>query len=170
MKKLFVLISIFFCQITVSFAQSTLHDISTENTTESTIVESTENDLTSLFTIHEDSNIDMYEFVEQSAMTMNAEDIIIDVFLVLIGALIGGFLVYYYSKRKIYTILEEERVYYLDYPPLKTEKSIFHYITLFHVLKRRKDSYKRLNTGLKKRIEELEAEYINLKEKSSIGK
>lgn len=166
MKKLFVIISILFCQMTVSMALSTLNDISTQ----SAIVESAENDFNDLSTTVEDTNIGMYEYVEQAAMAMSAKEIVIGVFLIFIGALIGGSLVYYYSKRKIHNILQEERVYYLDYPPLKTEKSIFHYITLFHVLKKRKDSYKRHNTELKMEMDELEAENASLKGKIAIGR
>lgn len=132
------------------------------------IVESTENVSLDLSNVQEDSNMSMFEYVEQSAVALSGKEIFIYILLILIGALTGGFLTFYYSKRKIYTILEEERVYYLDYPPLKTEKSVFHYITLFHILKRRKDSYKRQNKDLKKEMNELELEIDRLKEKLTI--
>ena len=145
-------------------AQSALNVYSPQ----SVIVENTENVSVNPSKDQEDSNVNIYEYLEQSTVTMSGKEIFIYILLVLIGALIGGFLTFYYSKRKIYTILEEERVYYLDYPPLKTEKSIFHYITLFHILKRRKDSYKRQNKDLKKEMNELELEIDRLKEKLTI--
>lgn len=132
------------------------------------IVESEGNVSVDLSNVQEDSNISMFEYVDQSAMTLSGKEIFLYILLILIGALTGAFLTFYYSKRKIYIILEEERVYYLDYPPLKTEKSIFHYITLFHILKRRKDSYKRHNNDLKKEMNELELEIVRLKEKLTI--
>lgn len=135
---------------------------------QSIIVENIENVSVNPSKGQEDSNVKTYEYLEQSTVTMSGKEIFIYILLVLIGALIGGFSTFYYSKRKIYTILEEERVYYLDYPPLKTEKSIFHYITLFHFLKRRKDSYKRQNKDLKKEMNELELEIDRLKEKLTI--
>lgn len=145
-------------------AQSALNVYSPQ----SIIVENTENVSVNPSKGQEDSNVNIYEYLEQSTVTMSGKEIFIYILLVLIGALIGGFSTFYYSKRKIYTILEEERVYYLDYPPLKTEKSIFHYITLFHILKRRKDSYKRQNKELKKEMNELELEIDRLKEKLTI--
>ena len=145
-------------------AQSALNVYSPQ----SIIVENTENVSVNPSKGQEDSNVNIYEYLEQSTVTMSGKEIFIYILFVLIGALIGGFLTFYYSKRKIYTILEEERVYYLDYPPLKTEKSIFHYITLFHILKRRKDSYKRQNKELKKEMNELELEIDRLKEKLTI--
>lgn len=145
-------------------AQSALNVYSPQ----SIIVENTENVSVNPSKGQEDSNVNIYEYLEQSTVTMSGKEIFIYILLVLIGALIGGFSTFYYSKRKIYTILEEERVYYLDYPPLKTEKSIFHYITLFHILKRRKDSYKRQNKDLKKEMNELELEIDRLKEKFTI--
>ncbi len=135
---------------------------------QSIIVENNENVSVNPSKGQEDSNVKTYEYLEQSTVTMSGKEIFIYILFVLIGALIGGFSTFYYSKRKIYTILEEERVYYLDYPPLKTEKSIFHYITLFHFLKRRKDSYKRQNKDLKKEMNELELEIDRLKEKLTI--
>ena len=145
-------------------AQSALNVYSPQ----SIIVENNENVSVNPSKGQEDSNVKTYEYLEQSTVTMSGKEIFIYILLVLIGALIGGFSTFYYSKRKIYTILEEERVYYLDYPPLKTEKSIFHYITLFHILKRRKDSYKRQNKDLKKEMNELELEIDRLKEKLTI--
>lgn len=145
-------------------AQSALNVYSPQ----SIIVENTENVSVNPSKGQEDSNVNIYEYLEQSTVTMSGKEIFIYILLVLIGALIGGFSTFYYSKRKIYSILEEERVYYLDYPPLKTEKSIFHYITLFHILKRRKDSYKRQNKELKKEMNELELEIDRLKEKLTI--
>ncbi len=145
-------------------AQSALNVYSPQ----SIIVENNENVSVNPSKGQEDSNVKTYEYLEQSTVTMSGKEIFIYILFVLIGALIGGFLTFYYSKRKIYTILEEERVYYLDYPPLKTEKSIFHYITLFHILKRRKDSYKRQNKDLKKEMNELELEIDRLKEKLTI--
>ena len=150
--------------MTTSMAQSALNVYSPQ----SIIVENTENVSVNPSKGQEDSNVNIYEYLEQSTVTMSGKEIFIYILLVLIGALIGGFSTFYYSKRKIYTILEEERVYYLDYPPLKTEKSIFHYITLFHILKRRKDSYKRQNKDLKKEMNELELEIDRLKEKFTI--
>lgn len=145
-------------------AQSALNVYSPQ----SIIVENNENVSVNPSKGQEDSNVKTYEYLEQSTVTMSGKEIFIYILFVLIGALIGGFLTFYYSKRKIYTILEEERVYYLDYPPLKTEKSIFHYITLFHILKRRKDSYERQNKDLKKEMNELELEIDRLKEKLTI--
>lgn len=150
--------------MTTSMAQSALNVYSPQ----SIIVENNENVSVNPSKGQEDSNVKTYEYLEQSTVTMSGKEIFIYILFVLIGALIGGFLTFYYSKRKIYTILEEERVYYLDYPPLKTEKSIFHYITLFHILKRRKDSYKRQNKDLKKEMNELELEIDRLKEKLTI--
>lgn len=130
------------------------------------IIENYQRDLTQLSSNVNVSNMNMFEYIEETALAVNGKEILVNIFMLLLGLVIGVWLVYSYSKRKIYTILDEERVYYLDYPPLKTEKSIFHYITLFHVLKRRKDSYKRHNKDLKKRIDELEIENLSLKEKS----
>ena len=145
-------------------AQSALNVYSPQ----SIIVENNENVSVNPSKGQEDSNVKTYEYLEQSTVTMSVKEIFFFILFVRIGVLIEGFLTFYYSKRKIYTILEEERVYYLDYPPLKTEKSIFHYITLFHILKRRKDSYKRQNKDLKKEMNELELEIDRLKEKFTI--
>lgn len=134
------------------------------------IIESYQRDLSKLSSNVNVSNMSMYEYVEKSALAVNGKETLVNILMLLLGVVIGVWLIYSYSKRKIYTILEEERVYYLDYPPLKSEKSIFHYITLFHVLKRRKDSYKRHNKDLKKQIEELEQENVSLKEKHLIVK
>lgn len=98
-----------------------------------------------------------FNFDETTESHFTAKNILMIILIFIIGLVVGAFGVYYYSKQKVYSILKEERVYYLDYPPLKNEKSIFHYITLFHVLKRRKDTYKRLNHELRKDMEILEA-------------
>ena len=97
-----------------------------------------------------------FTFNDLSPSVITTKGVLTIISIFMLGLLVGAWLVFYFTKRKIYSILKEERVYYLDYPPLKTEKSIFHYITLFHVLKRRKDSYKRRNRELQKAIEELE--------------
>lgn len=106
-----------------------------------------------------------FKFDETMEFHFTAKNILIVTSLFILGLVIGAFGVYYYSKRRVYSILKEERVYYLDYPPLKNEKSIFHYITLFHVLKRRKDTYKRINHELRKAMEQMEAENSKLKQK-----
>lgn len=92
---------------------------------------------------------------EESSISFNKTYLFLYSLIFFIGLIIGAFAVFIFSKKKIYKILREERVYYLDYPPLKNEKSIFHYITLFHILKRRKDSYKIRNAQLRQQMEEL---------------
>lgn len=128
--------------------------------------ESSNGDLLTLNS-HQDSIAEsMIEFDDASELTISTLVWFILLSVFAVGAFIGAWLVFYFSKRKIYSILQEERVYYLDYPPLKSEKSIFRYITLFHVLKRRKDSYKRLNLQLRKEMEQLKSENDELKSKS----
>ena len=116
---------------------------------------------------HQDASAEnMIVFDDASALTISTRVWFILLSVFAVGAFIGAWFVFYFSKRKIYSILQEERIYYLDYPPLKAEKSIFHYITLFHILKRRKDSYKKLNLQLRKEMEQLESENDELKSKS----
>lgn len=118
------------------------------------------------FTSSEDILSDnTFKFDKVSKSYNTAKSVLVIASIFIAGLLVGAWGVFYYTRQKIYSILEEERVYYLDYPPLKSEKSIFHYITLFHVLKRRKDTYKRLNYELRKEMELLEAENSQLKGK-----
>ncbi len=128
--------------------------------------ESSNEDLLTLNPHQDASAENMIVFDDASALTISTRVWFILLSVFAVGAFIGAWFVFYFSKRKIYSILQEERIYYLDYPPLKAEKSIFHYITLFHVLKRRKDSYKRLNLQLRKEMEQLESENDELKSKS----
>lgn len=129
------------------------------------IIGNYEKDLSSFAEAPKTSIENTFQFNEPSKVLITTKMMIIYFLLVLLGVLIGASFVYSFSKRKIYSILREERVYYLDYPPLKSEKSIFHYITLFHVLKRRKDSYKKHNMELKTELESLELENSELKHK-----
>ncbi|MDD4727139.1 MAG: hypothetical protein PHN55_00090 [Dysgonamonadaceae bacterium] len=107
----------------------------------------------------------LYTFDDDPKLFVSTKQSLILLLIFICGGIIGGWIVFYFSKRRIYSILEEERVYYLDYPPLKTEKSIFHYITLFHVLKRRKDSYKNHSRTLKNQMDNMELENQKLKDK-----
>lgn len=135
------------------------------NKMQSEIIDRYQNHLSSLAKAPTLSVENAYEFNDPNKINITTRMILLYTLLVLIGVLIGGWLVFSFSKRKIYSILNEEKVYYLDYPPLKTEKSIFHFITLFHILKRRKDSYKKHNMDLKKELEMLELENSELKKK-----
>lgn len=128
------------------------------NKKEIEILEAYERDLALLATPTAVAAENIFEFDDAPNFTLSTKGVFISVSILIVGMLFGGWLVFFYSKHKIYSILEEERVYYLDYPPLKSEKSIFHFITLFHVLKRRKDSYKRHNAEMKKKLEQLEFE------------
>jgi len=112
------------------------------------------------------SAVNTFQFDDSAFSKITTKGVLIVFSIFSVGILLGGWLVFFFSKRKIYSILEEERVYYLDYPPLRSEKSIFHYITLFHILKRRKDSYKSHSSELKKQMDELETENIELKKKN----
>lgn len=159
MKKTLFLISILFCLITMSMAQTASSDYSTQNV----LTESNEKEIANLSDSESDLSISKFEYVDQSAISLSGKEVFIYMALFLIGVFIGGWVTFYYSKKNIYSILDEERVYYLDYPPLKSEKSLFHYITLFHVLKRRKDSYKKHNKELRKEIDSIELENSALK-------
>lgn len=98
----------------------------------------------------------VFQFDDYPIPVITTKRVLILFLIFIIGVFLGGWSVFYFSKRKIYSILENEKAYYLDYRPLKTEKSIFRYITLFHVLKKRKDSCKRHNLELRAQMEELE--------------
>lgn len=91
----------------------------------------------------------------------------------LIGLLLGGSLVFFISKRKIYSILDFEKDKYLHDLRLSGETFIFKYIGLFYVLKKRKEDYKneidgkngdKSNILLKEQIETLKRENLKLKQ------
>ena len=147
--------------------KATASEIKTENwdKTQSEIIAKYQKSLVSFAKAPKPSVENTFQFNEPSKIFITSRMIILYTMLVLIGVLIGASFVFFFSRSKIYSILSEERVYYLDYPPLKTEKSIFHFITLFHILKRRKDSYKKHNLDLKKELEVLELENSELKQK-----
>lgn len=91
----------------------------------------------------------------------------------LIGLLLGGSLVFFISKRKIYSILYFEKDKYLHDLRLSGKTFIFKYIGLFYVLKKRKEDYKneidskngdKSNVLLKEQIETLKRENLKLKQ------
>ena len=129
------------------------------------IIDGYKKELINLANLKNDSAENLYTFDDDPKLFVSTKQSLILLLIFICGVFIGGWIVFYFSKRRIYSILEEERVYYLDYPPLKTEKSIFHYITLFHVLKRRKDSYKNHSRTLKNQMDDMELENQKLKDK-----
>ena len=147
--KILLLLFLFISSSTIALSMTSLNNFSdvTDNISSELISTSPKN--------ISNENTFAFDDVSRSVNTTKVTLIVLAIFI--LGIFIGAWIVFSFSKRKIYSILEEERVYYLDYPPLKTEKSIFHYITLFHVLKRRKDSYKRHNRELQKEMEEMGA-------------
>ena len=127
------------------------------------IIDNYEKDLSSIIIVSKATVENIFEFIEPHKLLITSKMIIGYSLFVLVGILMGALMVFLYSKRKINSILREEKIYYMDYRPLKTEKSIFQYITLFHILKRRKDSYKKHNQQLKIEIESLELENFKIK-------
>jgi len=93
--------------------------------------------------------------------------------VLLIGILLGGSLVFFISKRKIYSILDFEKDKYLHDLSLSGKTFIFKYIGLFYILKKRKEDYKKeidskngdkTDDLLKEQIETLQKENLKLKQ------
>ena len=91
----------------------------------------------------------------------------------MLGLLLGGSLVFFISKRKIYSILDFEKDKYLHDLRLSGKNFIFKYIGLFYVLKQRKEDYKnkidskngdKPDVLLKEQIETLKRENLKLKQ------
>lgn len=91
----------------------------------------------------------------------------------MLGLLLGGSLVFFISKRKIYSILDFEKDKYLHDLRLSGKNFIFKYIGLFYVLKQRKEDYKnkidskngnKPDVLLKEQIEALKRENLKLKQ------
>jgi len=93
----------------------------------------------------------------------------------MLGLLLGGSLVFFISKRKIYSILDFEKDKYLHDLRLSGKNFIFKYIGLFYILKQRKIDYKnkldsksgdKTDVLLKEQIETLRNENLKLKQKN----
>lgn len=94
--------------------------------------------------------------------------------LFLLGLLFGGWLVFFISKQKIYSILDFEKDKYLHDLRLSDKTFIFKYVGLFYVLKKRKEDYKneidsqsydKTSALLKEQIQALKKENLELKQK-----
>ncbi len=68
---------------------------------------------------------------------------VVDFLWFLSGIGIGGFMVYQYSKRNIYKILNEEKLTYLELLPKHRSPFYFKYLGIVEVLKKRKDEKKK---------------------------
>jgi hypothetical protein len=86
----------------------------------------------------------------------------------LIGLIAGGFLIYYYSRSKIYSILSAEREKYLHDLKLDTRqdpllREIFQYIGIVGILKKSKDKKVKAINNSEKKIAELRVQNVKLK-------
>jgi len=88
---------------------------------------------------------------------------IIYILIFLAGLLLGAWIVFLVSKQKIYRILHEETNYYLHKLKNNEESFLFNFLGLVHILKQRKDEYKKekeelleKNKGLESISKELE--------------
>ena len=86
----------------------------------------------------------------------------------IIGLIAGGFLIYYYSRSKIYSILSAEREKYLHDLKLDTRqepllREIFKYIGIVGILKKSKDKKVKAINNSEKKIAELKEQNVKLK-------
>lgn len=84
----------------------------------------------------------------------------------LVGALIGAFLIYFYSQQSIYKILSNEKCEYIDNLRNYNERFLFTYIDLFAILKKSKDDCKfktsqYSNSGFQKSNNSFQLEKLN---------
>ncbi len=79
--------------------------------------------------------------------------------LFILGMLIGGGLIFFISKHRIYSILKVEKDSYLYDLKLMNEQFIFKYLGLIYILWQRKESYKTENS--KRDIKTLQDTFVN---------